>query len=157
MAQYLRVGVVAYGVTRNILVPIDSSEQSDEALNYALTHHSEDDITVIHVLDPTDQYVYSGFEGGAMANYEAIQEQREEAAQELLAGATDRADTHDVAIDTEIQTGSTKRVIVEYADDHGVDQIVIGSHGRSGASRILLGSVAETVARRSSVPVTIVR
>lgn len=144
-------------MARNVLVPIDSSEQSREALNYALSEHSEDDITVIHVLDPADQYVYEGIEGGGMVNHEAIQNQRQEAAQQLLAEAVERADTYDGTIDTEIQTGSTKRAIVEYADDHGMDHIVIGSHGRSGASRILLGSVAETVARRSSVPVTIVR
>lgn len=144
-------------MVRNVLVPIDSSEQSDEALNYALAEHSEDDITVIHVLDPADQYVYEGIEGGGMVNHEAIQNQREEAGQQLLEEATEQAEMHDVTINTEIQSGPTKRAIVEYADDHGMDHIVVGSHGRSGASRILLGSVAETVARRSSVPVTIVR
>ncbi|RRJ33770.1 universal stress protein [Halocatena pleomorpha] len=144
-------------MSRNILVPIDSSEQSREALEYALTEHAEDDITVIHVLDPVQQHAYGGIEGGGMVSYEAIQEQRQQEAQQLLAEATERADAHNVGIDTEIQTGSTKRAIVAYADDHGMDHIVIGSHGRSGASRILLGSVAETVARRSSVPVTIVR
>jgi nucleotide-binding universal stress UspA family protein len=46
---------------------------------------------------------------------------------------------------------------VDYAAEHDIDHIVVGSHGRTGASRILLGSVAETVARRSPVPVTIVR
>ncbi len=143
-------------MSRNILVPIDSSEQSREALDYALTEHAEDDITIIHVLDPAEQYAYGGVEGG-MVNHEAIQEQRRQEAQQLLAEATEQADAHDVTIDTEIQTGSTKRAIVAYADDHGMDHIVIGSHGRSGASRILLGSVAEAVTRRSSVPVTIVR
>jgi len=53
--------------------------------------------------------------------------------------------------------GRPTKVIVEYADDHDIDQIVMGSHGRSGMSRILLGSVAEIVVRRASVPVTVVR
>lgn len=140
-----------------VLVPIDSSDRSWDALNYALTEHADEDITVIHVLDPADQYVYSGIESDAVIDHEAIQAQRQEAAQDLLDEAKERADAQNVAIDTEVQTGSTKRAIVEYAEDHGVDHIVIGSHGRSGASRILLGSVAESVTRRSSVPVTIVR
>ena len=44
-----------------------------------------------------------------------------------------------------------------YAEENDIDHIVVGSHGRGGVSRMLLGSVAETVARRSSVPVTIIR
>lgn len=142
---------------RHILVPIDSSEQSDEALNYATAEYPEENITAVHIIDPADQYVYGGIEGDAMIDHQAIQTQRREATEQLLEEAKERADAHGVTIDTEVQTGSTKRAIVEYAREHDVDHIVIGSHGRSGASRILLGSVAETVARRSPVPVTIVR
>lgn len=53
--------------------------------------------------------------------------------------------------------GRPARTIVEYVEDHDVDHVVVGSHGRSGLSRTLLGSVAERVVRRSSVPVTVVR
>jgi nucleotide-binding universal stress UspA family protein len=53
--------------------------------------------------------------------------------------------------------GKPARAIVEYADDHDIDQIVMGSHGRSGVTRILLGSVAESVVRDSTVPVTVAR
>jgi nucleotide-binding universal stress UspA family protein len=55
------------------------------------------------------------------------------------------------------EIGRPSRAIVEYAEEHDIDHIVMGSHGRSGVTRILLGSVAETVVRRSPVPVTIVR
>jgi nucleotide-binding universal stress UspA family protein len=48
------------------------------------------------------------------------------------------------------------RTVLEYADDHGIDQIVLGSHGRSGIDRMLLGSVAETVTRRARIPVTVI-
>lgn len=142
---------------RHILVPIDSSEQSRAALEHAVTEYPEETVTAIHVLDPADQHVYGGIEGDSMIDPEAIRVQRREATEQLLEEAKERASAHDVTIDTEIQTGSTTRTIVDYAEDQDVDHIVIGSHGRSGASRILLGSVAETVARRSPVPVTIVR
>jgi len=46
---------------------------------------------------------------------------------------------------------ATPREIVDYAEDHEIDQIVMGSHGRTGATRLLLGSVAELVVRRVTV------
>ena len=54
-------------------------------------------------------------------------------------------------------TMSESANIVEYVETHDVDHVVIGSHGRKGLSRVLLGSVAELVVRRSPVPVTVVR
>lgn len=60
-------------------------------------------------------------------------------------------------IETKLETGPPSQTINEYAEDHDIDHIVMGSHGRSGVSRILLGSVAESVVRRSPVPVTIIR
>ncbi len=61
------------------------------------------------------------------------------------------------SVERVIEVGRPTKVIVEYADEHDINQIVMGSHGRSGMSRILLGSVAEIVVRRASVPVTVVR
>ena len=53
--------------------------------------------------------------------------------------------------------GKPAREIVSYAEKGDVDHIVMGSRGRSGLSRLLLGSVAETVVRRAPTPVTVVR
>lgn len=53
--------------------------------------------------------------------------------------------------------GRPDREIITYANDNGFDQIVIGSHGRQGRSRVLFGSVSEKVARRFPRSVTIVR
>jgi nucleotide-binding universal stress UspA family protein len=60
-------------------------------------------------------------------------------------------------VDTTAEVGGPANAIVECAEEESVDHIVTGSHGRSGVTRILLGSVAETVVRRSPVPVTVVR
>ncbi len=60
-------------------------------------------------------------------------------------------------IETEVETGKPARKIFEFVSENDVDQIVMGSHGRSGVSRLLLGSVAESVIRRSPVPVIVVR
>ncbi|RKD98141.1 universal stress protein [Halopiger aswanensis] len=141
----------------HVLVPIDDSNQSTEALEFACTEYPDATITALHVLDPGDFYAATGVEGGTMANYDQLQEHHETRAESLLEEARDEASAHGVEIETDHVVGGVSRSIVDYADEHDVDHIVIGSHGRTGASRILLGSVAETVARRSPVPVTIVR
>ncbi len=141
----------------NVLVAVDDSNQSTEALEFACTEYPEATITALYVLDPGDFYAVSGVEGTAMANYDEIQRHHEERAEEILEAAREQATDHGIDIETDHVIGGVSRSIVDYAAEHDIDHIVVGSHGRTGASRILLGSVAETVARRSPVPVTIVR
>ena len=141
----------------HVLVPIDDSDQATKALEFALEEHADAQITALNVIDPSDFYAATGIEGGAMANYEQIRENHENRAKNLLEGARDRAAEAGVELETDHVLGGVSRTIIEYAEEHDVDHVVIGSHGRTGASRILLGSVAERVARRSPVPVTIVR
>ena len=80
----------------------------------------------------------------------------QERATTIHATATDLAAEHDLDLETVTEVGKPARAILEYAEDHGIDQIVMGSHGRSGIDRTFLGSVAETVTRRARIPVTIV-
>jgi len=144
-------------MARHVLVPFDDSERSTDALDFALDEHADDRITILHVIDPSDFYAATGMEGGAMANYDAIMEHQNERAENLLEEAVETASEAGVEVETDHVVGSVSRSILAYVEDHDVDHVVIGSHGRTGARRILLGSVAETVARRSPVPVTIVR
>lgn len=144
-------------MSQHILVPIDESNPSDRALEYALESHQVDDITVVHVLDPAELDAYGGVEAGMMADFAELQEQRREDAESLMDDVRTRARAAGIDVATEILTGRPARTIVQYAEDNEVDHIVLGSHGRTGAGRILLGSVAETITRRSPVPVTIIR
>lgn len=144
-------------MTEHVLVPVDESRQSTEALEFACREFPDATITALHVVDPGDFYAATGLEGGAMANYEQIREYHDQQAETVLDEARDRAADLGCEIETDRVVGAVSRTIVDYAADHDVDHIAIGSHGRTGASRILLGSVAETVTRRSPVPVTIVR
>jgi nucleotide-binding universal stress UspA family protein len=142
-------------MSKRVLVPIDGSEQSDVALDHALKEFSEDDITVLHVIDPADAgyNVPVGIPGGSEEWYEAARED----ARILFDEAQSVADEYGVTLDTATDMGRPAGTIVEYAEDEGFDHIVMGSHGRSGVSRILLGSVAETVVRRATMPVTVAR
>lgn len=141
----------------HVLVPVDESDRSTEALEFALTEHPESRITALHVIDPSDFYASTGIDAGGMMNYDQIREDHETRAKGILEDAREQAANRGVEIETDDIVGSVSGSIVDYAESEGVDHVVIGSHGRTGASRILLGSVAETVARRSPVPVTIVR
>ncbi len=142
---------------RRVLVPVDRSDHSESALEFALEQFPDDDIVALHVLDFSDLYMYGDVDGGAMVTFDEISKQQRREAEALLEELQERYAEDDREIETELREGPPARTIVEYATDEAVDQIVMGSHGRSGASRILLGSVAEAVARRSPVPVTIVR
>lgn len=137
-----------------VLIPYDGSEQSKAALEYAASNHADDEIVLLNVLDFVE-VGYGAAPDMALAGYwEEWHEQAESSAKELLADAATMLDTEP---ETEIVVGQPSRAIVEYIDEGDIDAVVIGSHGREGFSRVLLGSVAETVVRRSPVPVTVVR
>ncbi|RQG88033.1 universal stress protein [Natrarchaeobius halalkaliphilus] len=136
-----------------VLVPIDDSEPAMSAVEHAAETFPDRDLTLLHVISPNTS-MYG--EAAAFA-YDEIVESQREAAEELFEEVTDVFATHDRSVTTETIVGDPARSIVEFAENEGVDHIVIGSHGRSGASRVLLGSVAERVVRRAPVPVTVVR
>jgi nucleotide-binding universal stress UspA family protein len=138
-----------------VLVAIDGSDPSEQALSFALDTHADADLVVVTVLDPTT-YVRGAGET-VSPSIDTWRERAEAEAREVLAAAVDRADAAGVSLETDLVYGSPARAIVEYAADHDIDHVIVGSHGRDGVSRVLLGSVAETVVRRSSVPVTVVR
>lgn len=137
----------------NILLPIDGSVQSQDAVEYTVAQFDPGEITLLHVIDPIE----AGYSATAsVPGYsEEWYEHQTEEAEALFEDVIESLDGEDVT--TEIVVGRPSRTIVEYAEENDIDHIVMGSHGRSGVTRILLGSVAEAVVRRSPVPVTIVR
>jgi len=148
-------------MTESILVPMDGSPLSEEAFRYALDQFPEASITVLHVVD-LSQPGY-GVETDYETSYEPLMgseewyERAEAAAERLFSEARDVAAEYDREINTESEIGDPKRIIVDYAAEEDVDGIVIGAHGRADPDRSLFGSIAELVARRATVPVTLVR
>jgi nucleotide-binding universal stress UspA family protein len=142
-------------MAERILVPLDGSPQSEDALTFALTEYDDAAVTVLHVIDPVEggYTVRTGIPISSEEWYESAKAE----AESLFEDARARAADHGVDLDAAIEVGRPARTIVEYAEEADVDQIVMGSHGRSGVSRVLLGGVAETVVRRSTVPITVVR
>jgi nucleotide-binding universal stress UspA family protein len=136
----------------HVLVPVDGSDPADAALDHAFEQFGDDDVTALYVMDPVDGATTWG--PGSAGDWLTT---AEESAETVLETAQERAAAADRETRTDSVVGRPARAIVEYADEHDVDHVVIGSHGRDGISRVLLGSVAETVIRRSPVPVTVVR
>jgi nucleotide-binding universal stress UspA family protein len=135
-----------------VLVPVDGSDPSDEALSYALEQFGDDDIVALYVMDPVDGATAWG--PGSADDWLSAAEER---ADDVLEGAAETASEAGVEITTDTTIGRPAHAIVEYADEHGIDHVVVGSHSREGISRVLLGSVAETVVRRAPIPVTVAR
>lgn len=146
-----------FSMATHVLVPLDGSPQSWAAFDYAVSNYDGGAITTLHVVDPIE-----GMYGDYDSYYDAQAYERAlERGDELGDQARDRADDAGIlettVLESVVETGQPARTILEYVDENDVDHIVIGSHGRSGVARILLGSVAETVIRRAPVPVTVVR
>lgn len=136
-----------------ILVPYDGSKPAQQALEYAVEHHPDEEIVLFGVAEAA-----GGYTGATLSlAREAMKELREETRGDL-SGALEELQTNaDVDVTIETAVGKPAREIVAYAEEADIEEIVIGNHGRGGVSRVLLGSVAETVVRRSPVPVTVVR
>jgi nucleotide-binding universal stress UspA family protein len=136
-------------MAKRILVPVDGSPQSVAALRFATEEWPDADFVLLNVIDP----VASGAKRSVLPTAaEEWYNDAREAARETFAELTAEME---IDPDTVITVGRPASSIVEAAAD--ADHVVMGSHGRTGVSRIILGSVAEDVVRRSPVPVTIVR
>ena len=138
-----------------VLVAFDESPQATAALRHALSTYPDAEIHVVHVTDPQEWVYVDPYSGGYYS--EEAYEVATESAEEVLAEAAAVAEQHDRTVETCSEVGPPAETLVEYAESHDVDHVVVGSHGRKGLTRVLLGSVAELVVRRSPVPVTVVR
>ncbi|ADB61158.1 UspA domain protein [Haloterrigena turkmenica DSM 5511] len=140
-----------------ILVPFDDSERAREALEYAVNLFPDGEFVALTVVDtssvPAIPNTASGDEDEVSETVERVFGDVEE----RLAVPERIAAERGVPIETQTRLGAPTQEIVEFAETEAVDHIVMGSHGRSGVKRFLLGSVAEVVVRHSPVPVTVVR
>lgn len=137
----------------SILVPVDDSELSNRAIRYAVEENPEADLTLLHAY--SIQHMTAGGDFSSVA--EKMMVAAEEEADEILDLARRTAFNagHEGTVELIAEEGSPEPVITSHAED--VDAVYIGSHGREGTARVLLGGVAEKVVRRSPVPVTVVK
>ncbi|WP_084452135.1 universal stress protein [Roseateles chitosanitabidus] len=142
---------------RSILVPVDGSATSARGLRdaIALARPLGARITVLHVLDVYPFFGHAGWSG----ELELQLAPRREVANELLASAALDAQEAQVPVSTVLKESLDVHAgaeIVRQARELGCDLIVMGTHGRRGLSRMLVGSDALVVLRDSTVPVLLV-
>ena len=143
-----------------ILVPTDGSDVSEQAVEYAVelaaTYGAE--IHALYVVDVDAVNFGLGTEQvdrirhGRFGEMDELRERATDATGVVVDAAAERG----VTVVEEIGVGHPHAVITDYADAHDVDAIVMGSHGRSGIKRALLGSVTERVLRSTHRPVLVV-
>lgn len=138
-----------------ILVPVDFSEYSDRAMDYAIDLASKLDarITLLHVFHEIP------LGAGDMASalpYTYVKEIEDEV-QQRMEEQLDVVQKAGLKGDVVVMHGVPFQIIIDVAQDRKADLIVMGTHGRTGLPHVLLGSVAEKVARLAPCPVLVAR
>lgn len=145
-------------MTKRILVAVDGSEEAVNAVRFAADEWPNAEITLLNVINPADSTTGAegGFPGAVDQWYDSARQRGERVLSEAAAAV-------DADVDTRLEIGRPTAMILDVAagdvddDTDPFDHVVLASQGRTGLSRVVLGSVAEGVVRRAEVPVTVVR
>ncbi len=143
-----------------ILVPTDGSKVAQAAVSHAITIATDNNATIdaLYVADTDAISISLGTEQvdrirqGQFAEMTELREQAEAATGYVAKRASDAG----IAVNEHHAGGIPHRIIADYAAEHDIDLIIMGSHGRAGVRRALLGSVTERTLRSTSVPVLVV-
>ena len=140
---------------QHILVPIDFSAYADQALEYAieLAKTLQARLTLLHVIHLTPWTM-----GDMVTTFPGIfLEEVETEAQQLMQASLGRLRDAGLQGETVIVHGVPFQTIIDTAKEKGVDLIIMGTHGRTGLTHVLMGSVAERVVRLAPCPVLVTR
>ncbi len=143
-----------------ILVPVDGSELAECVLPHIeniVTDCGVKEIIFLRVIEPLAPAIAGGDYIMGEDESEALQNRHETAARNYLDQLTSGLPYDKVTLSGEVITGKAAENIADFAAHQGVDLVIMATHGRSGVSRWVMGSVAERVIRWSCVPVLIVR
>lgn len=141
---------------RRILVPIDFSDHSKNALAYAASFagafHAE--LVLVYVVEPP---VYPADFGFGQVALPAIEKEMRERGKAELKKLLDSDSLVNVSGRAIVRAGNPYLEIISSAQEEGVDLIIIATHGHTGVEHLLFGSTAEKVVRKAPCPVLIVR
>ncbi|MFN8624543.1 MAG: universal stress protein [Candidatus Binatia bacterium] len=143
---------------KRIVVPIDFSKDSRDALAYATEFAAAfgAEVALLHVVEP----IYSAAPADmytANANVAALLEQQGRVAETQLRRIAAGVEKKGRRVRTAIKTGAAAKVIVDSAKKDRADLIIMATHGRTGLAHMFMGSVAEKVVRGAACPVLTVR
>ena len=135
-----------------VLVPTDGSDLAQPAVEMALGLAETHD-AALHVLFIVDQPTSVSGTGEGFSGLDNLLDALENEGQEVTNEIAEQARERDVETVPAVRRGNPHDDILEYANEHDIDIIAMGTHGRTGVKRALLGSVTEDVVRHSEVPV----
>ncbi len=128
--------------TKTILCPVDFSPGSEAQLRHCSEMHAgKAEIIVLHVANPEE-----GDRETLMKEYLHI-----------FSRYSETLSSYHCRLRFALEYGNPSEVITAFAESHDADLIVIGSHGSTGIKRLLVGSTAEKVMRRSACPVVVLK
>ena len=149
------------------MVPLDGSEPAEGVLPHvqaSITNCTVSTVVFVRVVEPAP----SGLRGATgatskqdldrlTAHIQKIEEERKSSAKDYLKKVLGRLKPNGVELQPEVLAGNAAERLIDYAEANKIDLILIATHGRSGVSRWVRGSIADRILRASKVPVLIVR
>ncbi len=145
---------------KHVLVPLDGSQLSEQALDYVnqIVDPTVGKITLLSVLD-MPEYPLGAYYPSMMTvdmNSDNVTEKMIPRTQEYLHHSAQPLKKQGYTIEIEVVVGEAAAVIVDQADEKSVDAIIMSTHGRSGLSRWIFGSIANKVLMAAPCPVFVV-
>lgn len=138
-----------------ILLPTDGSEAARTAVELGFELAETHDSTVHGLFVVEDQRPVARLDETIASGSVDILAQLQEEGGQIVEAVVAESHDRDIAVQSTVQHGNPSDEIIDYAADNDIDLIVMGSHGRTGVKRALLGSVTENVARHADIPVLI--
>jgi nucleotide-binding universal stress UspA family protein len=140
-----------------ILLAIDGSAPSQDAIE-EVAHRPWPSPSTLRILSVIQPYTPPASEVVlAAVPLEEIRQRETQDAQQLTRQASERIAAPGLSVETEVREGDPRTVIVDAADEWQADLIVVGSHGRTGLKRLVMGSVAQAVVAHGHCSVEVVR
>ena len=146
-----------------ILIPLDGSKVGEAALPYVeelvskLVPGTKVEVTLLQVVSSLAHYVIAGEASASIPYTENEMEQIKKKAIDYLEKVGEGLRSKGAIVRTKVETGNAAKGINKVADETNVDLIAMSTHGRSGFSRLALGSVTDKVLRGGDIPVLVVR
>ena len=138
---------------RNIVIATDGSENTRRAIDYGIKFAKFSGATVhaLHVMDTSS--VTQSWTAGKETMYELLKKE----GQKAISKVKECGEASGVEVKEVLMEGHPSKEIIDFAENNDIDLIVMGTLGKTGLNRFLMGSVAENVVRHSKVPVLVVR
>lgn len=144
---------------RHIMVPLDGSKLAECVLPHVEAIASGCDVgkvTLVRVVEPL--HLHGGIESGfSPEERQRLENDSIDVARKYLDQLVQRLKDIGITAQSEVLHGHVIDELTDYADKNGVDLIIIATHGRSGVSRWVWGSIADRILRSAGVPVLMVR